>query len=103
MKGDQMGILAAYPTQRELPLSNQTRFNLVAVRCPEPSRVGTDATLDKVQHRDVDTVQGHHDRALGRPAPGLDPDRYCQRRDGRERWGIADRRVIIARETLGEQ
>src|SRR3954463_4844773 len=28
MKGDQMGILAAYPTQRELPLSNQTRFNL---------------------------------------------------------------------------
>src|SRR3954462_3095695 len=27
MKGDQMGILAAYPTQRELPLSNQTRFN----------------------------------------------------------------------------
>ena len=22
-----MGILAAYPTQRELPLSNQTRFN----------------------------------------------------------------------------
>src|SRR4051812_32432839 len=26
MKGDQMGILAAYPTQRELPLSNQTRF-----------------------------------------------------------------------------
>ena len=29
MKGDQMGILAAYPTQRELPLSNQTRFNLI--------------------------------------------------------------------------
>src|SRR4051794_2690782 len=29
MKGDQMGILAAYPTQRELPLSNQTRFSLV--------------------------------------------------------------------------
>src|SRR4051812_29451071 len=27
MKGDQMGILAAYPTQRELPLSNQTWFN----------------------------------------------------------------------------
>ena len=27
MKGDQMGILAAYPTQRELPLSNQTRFS----------------------------------------------------------------------------
>src|SRR3954468_16330223 len=27
MKGDQMGILAADPTQRELPLSNQTRFN----------------------------------------------------------------------------
>src|SRR3954447_11193892 len=26
MKGDQMGILVAYPTQRELPLSNQTRF-----------------------------------------------------------------------------
>src|SRR4051812_20286986 len=26
MKGDQMGILAAYPTQRELPLSNQARF-----------------------------------------------------------------------------
>jgi hypothetical protein len=26
MKGDQMGILAAYPTQRELPLSNQTPF-----------------------------------------------------------------------------
>ena len=33
MKGDQMGILAAYPTQRELPLSNQTRFScLVAER-----------------------------------------------------------------------
>src|SRR4051812_15054436 len=29
MKGDQMGILAAYPTQRELPLSNQTRFNVL--------------------------------------------------------------------------
>src|SRR3954465_4771317 len=28
MKGDQMGILAAYPTQRELPLSNQTRFRM---------------------------------------------------------------------------
>src|SRR4051812_48297184 len=28
MKGDQMGILAASPTQRELPLSNQTRFSL---------------------------------------------------------------------------
>src|SRR3954453_10491083 len=27
MKGDQMGILAADPTQRELPLSNQTRFS----------------------------------------------------------------------------
>src|SRR4051794_23733780 len=27
MKGDQMGILAASPTQRERPLSNQTRFN----------------------------------------------------------------------------
>src|SRR3954447_4402860 len=26
MKGDQMGILAAYPTPRELPLSNRTRF-----------------------------------------------------------------------------
>ena len=23
-----MGILAAYPTQRELPLSNQTRFSM---------------------------------------------------------------------------
>src|SRR3954471_7997414 len=28
MKGDQMGILAAYPTQRQLLLSNQTRFRL---------------------------------------------------------------------------
>src|SRR3954449_7272166 len=28
MKGDQMGILAGYPTQRELPLSNQTRFKM---------------------------------------------------------------------------
>src|SRR3954469_557725 len=27
MKGDQMGILAAYPTPRELPLSNRTRFS----------------------------------------------------------------------------
>jgi hypothetical protein len=27
MKGDQMGILAAYPTQRELPLSNWTWFS----------------------------------------------------------------------------
>jgi len=26
MKGDHMGILAAYPTQRELPLSNWARF-----------------------------------------------------------------------------
>src|SRR3954453_19338711 len=26
MKGDQMGIRAAYPTPRELPLSNRTRF-----------------------------------------------------------------------------
>src|SRR3954469_9815459 len=33
MKGDQMGILAAYPTQRELPLSNQTRF-----RWPEATK-----------------------------------------------------------------
>jgi hypothetical protein len=29
MKGDQMGIRAAYPTQRELPLSNWTWFRLV--------------------------------------------------------------------------
>src|SRR3954471_4752313 len=28
MKGDQMGILAAYPTQRERPLSNQARFKM---------------------------------------------------------------------------
>jgi hypothetical protein len=28
MKGDQMGIRAAYPTPRELPLSNRTRFSL---------------------------------------------------------------------------
>ena len=32
MKGDQMGILAAYPTQRELPLSNQTRFSRIVQR-----------------------------------------------------------------------
>jgi len=31
MKADQMGILAAYPTQRELPLSNWTRFNCIYV------------------------------------------------------------------------
>src|SRR3954454_16430700 len=28
MKGDQMGIRPAYPTPRELPLSNRTRFKL---------------------------------------------------------------------------
>src|SRR5215207_7563569 len=28
MKGDQMGIRVADPTQRELPLSNWTRFNM---------------------------------------------------------------------------
>src|SRR4051812_15319788 len=27
MKGNHMGILAAYPTQRELPLSNWARFS----------------------------------------------------------------------------
>ena len=27
MKGDQMGILAAYPTQRKLPLSTWTWFS----------------------------------------------------------------------------
>jgi hypothetical protein len=32
MKGDQMGILAAYPTQRELPLSNWTWFNTKSLR-----------------------------------------------------------------------
>src|SRR3954454_7932058 len=32
MKGDQMGILAADPTQRELPLSNQTRFKSLLSR-----------------------------------------------------------------------
>src|SRR3954454_9717559 len=32
MKSDQMGILAAYPTQRELPLSNQTRFSFFGHR-----------------------------------------------------------------------
>src|SRR3954466_14349334 len=37
MKGDQMGILAAYPTQRELPLSNQTRFRFTVPLLP---RVG---------------------------------------------------------------
>src|SRR3954449_7303373 len=31
MKGDQMGILAAYPTQRQLPLSNQTRFSICSL------------------------------------------------------------------------
>src|SRR3954467_9845865 len=29
MKGDHMGILAAYPTQRELPLSNWARFSFI--------------------------------------------------------------------------
>ena len=28
MKGDQMGTGHTYPSPRELPLSNQTRFNL---------------------------------------------------------------------------
>src|SRR3954451_18067653 len=37
MKSDQMGILAAYPTQRELPLSNQTRFSPVLMP-PEDGR-----------------------------------------------------------------
>src|SRR5215207_2103269 len=31
MKGDQMGILAASPTQRELPLSNWTWFNYALI------------------------------------------------------------------------
>src|SRR4051812_34271821 len=32
MKGDQMGIRAAYPTPRELPLSNRTRFSCGTLR-----------------------------------------------------------------------
>src|SRR3954452_24964582 len=39
MKGDQMGILAAYPTQRELPLSNQTRFSCVTSQILDVPRV----------------------------------------------------------------
>ena len=41
MKSDQMGILAAYPTQRELPLSNQTRFSLFIIY-PRPKLAGND-------------------------------------------------------------
>src|SRR4051794_6831974 len=36
MKGDQMGIRAAYPTPRELPLSNRTRFSSDQSRVPSP-------------------------------------------------------------------
>src|SRR6187551_887930 len=53
MKGDQMGILAAYPTQRELPLSNQTRFKIASgelrlqsMGVTEPT-TGTDTTKIK--------------------------------------------------------
>jgi hypothetical protein len=31
MKGDQIGILAAYPTPRELPLSNWTWFRTATI------------------------------------------------------------------------
>src|SRR3954463_7919208 len=31
MKGDQMGIRPAYPTPRELPLSNRTRFSRISL------------------------------------------------------------------------
>src|SRR3954465_201690 len=42
MKGDHMGILEAYPTQRELPLSNWERFSRTAhlVRCSTPPSFG---------------------------------------------------------------
>ena len=36
-----MGILAAYPTQRELPLSNQTRF-----RSKIPATMSSSVKLD---------------------------------------------------------
>src|SRR3954453_7545624 len=40
MKGDQMGIRPAYPTPRELPLSNRTRFSSLSL-CQRKDRLAT--------------------------------------------------------------
>src|SRR3954454_6552188 len=44
MKGDQMGIRPAYPTPRELPLSNRTRFKLKYNRNERMQNIATEPT-----------------------------------------------------------
>src|SRR5215213_3397947 len=84
MKGDQMGIRAAYPTPRELPLSNQTRFRTydfssdllrrrpfwIALTALKPARRGcvqTGGGAREIQQRTPhvrarDAVEGDRDR-----------------------------------------
>src|SRR3954453_17676399 len=59
MKGDQMGILAAYPTPRELPLSNRTRF-----KC-DAALIGAASVLLGVQRETKARAgRGRRDRLL---------------------------------------
>jgi len=46
MKGDQMGIRAAHPTPRELPLSNQTWFRCNRICHDGQPVAGLDLALD---------------------------------------------------------
>src|SRR3954464_2151536 len=62
MKGDHMGILAADPTQRELPLSNWARFRAMcpcASECPTASELRrSQPILSPMQRAGVAPPQG---------------------------------------------
>src|SRR4051794_35708154 len=98
MKGDHMGILAADPTQRELPLSNWARFSTtVASILPvwsSPGRVWEGRSVD-VCCGLVGLAGGLGTRTGG--AQGADRTGVRQGRNTGDRWSFSRRLVVGGR------
>src|SRR3954470_15986294 len=75
MKGDQMGTCIAYPTQRELPLSNWTWFSttagLCALFCLWWRRCGAMSSRSNAEHwaQELEAVAGRIAPQFGRAEP----------------------------------
>src|SRR5215211_4513451 len=76
MKGDHMGIRAASPTQRELPLSNQTRFSqkfkaFVFVGIHGSANVALGTSITGVDFYKLEDFQLNPDRAWRGESAGV--------------------------------
>src|SRR4051794_38352321 len=98
MKGDHMGILAAYPTQRELPLSNRARFSSCAIHheSHEPLAERGNYTTERGQ-LNASTAEGDKGAAGTRPNIALSRRHRSEARSVSEPMNIKHKLMQIIR------